>query len=83
MVSSHFSYFVFGVQVLCGILLLVNRYVPLAIVLLAAVIANILEFHITMWPAALIPMPALVTVLWFIVAWPLRAQFAPLFTSKP
>ena len=33
MVRSHFSYFVFGVQTICGVLLLVNRYVPLALVL--------------------------------------------------
>ncbi|MDE2572677.1 MAG: hypothetical protein KGM44_09175 [bacterium] len=83
MAASHFSYFVFGVQVLSGVLLLVNRYVPLALVSLAGVIANILAFHITMWPATLIPMPIIVTVLWLIVAWPLRAHFAPLFTAKP
>ncbi len=82
MAASHFAYFVFGVQVVCSILLLVNRYVPLAVILLAAVIANILAFHITMWPAALIPMPILVTMLWFIVAWPLRAAFARLFVTK-
>ncbi len=83
MATSHFSYFVFGVQVLSGILLLVNRYVPLALVALAGVIANILAFHIAMWPATLVPMPIVVTVLWFIVAWPLRAHFAPLFAAKP
>ena len=51
-------------------------------VLLAAVIANILMFHVTMWPQALVPFPVLVTVLWFIVAWPLRTHFAPLFVRK-
>jgi uncharacterized membrane protein YphA (DoxX/SURF4 family) len=81
MVQSHFSYFVFGVQLICGLLLLVNRFVPLAIVMLAAVIANILALHITMWPAALIPMPIVVTILWFIVAWQIRDQFNPLLTA--
>jgi len=82
MLSSHYMYFTSGVQMLSGLLLLVGQYVPLALVLLAAVIANILVFHITMWPQALIPFPLLVTVLWFIVAWPLRAHFAPLFARK-
>jgi hypothetical protein len=80
--TSHYSYLVFGVQALAGILLLVNRYVPLALVMLAAVIANILTFHLTMWPSTLVPMPIVVTVLWFVVAWPLREYFAPLLTAK-
>ncbi len=80
--SSHYVYFTSGVQVLAGALLLVDQYVPFALVLLAAVIANILAFHVTMWPQALVPFPILVTVLWFIVCWPLRAQFAPLFVRK-
>lgn len=78
MVQTHFAYFVFGVQLLAGAMLLVNRFVPLALLMLAAVIANILAFHITMWPASLIPMPIVVTVLWFIVAWRYRTKFNPL-----
>ena len=82
MMSSHFTYLPSGVQVLGGVMLLLNQYVPLALVLLAAVIVNILMFHFTMWPQMLIPFPVLVTVLWFLVAWPLRAHFAPLFARK-
>lgn len=85
MASSHFVYLVGGAQLAGGLLLLTNQYVPLALVTLAAVIANILVFHLTMWPQALIPLPILVTVLWFVVAWPLRAHFAPLLarTANP
>ncbi len=72
MVHSHFSYFVFGVQLIAGLLLVSNRFVPLALVMLAGVIANILAFHITMWPATIVPMPLIVTALWFIVAWRYR-----------
>jgi putative oxidoreductase len=78
MVQSHFSYFVFGVQLVAGVLLVINRFVPLALVLLAAVIANILAFHITMWPATIFPMPLIVTALWFVVAWRYRARLNPL-----
>ena len=81
-VSTHYSYFVFAVQVIAGLLLLVNRYVVLALVLLAGVITNVLTFHITMWPASLIPMPALVTVLWFILAWCVRPYMAPIFVKQ-
>lgn len=82
MVTSHYSYFVFAAQVIAGLLVLFNRYVPLAIVTLAAVLANIWAFHITMWPATIFPMPIVATVLWFIVAWSIRSSFAPLFAKK-
>jgi putative oxidoreductase len=82
MMSSHYVYLTAGVQVLGGVLLLANEYVPLALVMLAAVIVNILTFHLTMWQQAIIPFPILVTVLWFVVAWPLRAHFAPVLARK-
>ncbi len=82
MMSSHYIYLTAGVQVIAGGLLLINQYVPLALVVLGAVIVNILTFHLTMWPQSLFPFPILVTVLWFIVAWQLRAHFAPLFVRK-
>jgi putative oxidoreductase len=82
MVQSHFSYFVFGVQLLSGLLLLANRFVPLAIVTLAAVLANVIAFHVTMWPASLVPMPLVATVLWFVVAWSVRESLSPLLSAK-
>ena len=44
--QSHYVFFVGGVQVLGGALLLVNRYVPLGITLLGPVIFNILLYHL-------------------------------------
>jgi len=82
MVTTHFSYFVFGAQVIAGFLVLFNRYVPLAIVTLAAILANIWAYHITMWPASIFPMPVIATILWFIVAWSIRPAFAPLLIKK-
>jgi uncharacterized membrane protein YphA (DoxX/SURF4 family) len=79
--GSHFIWFTSGVQVIAGVLLLINRYVPLAIVVLAAVISNILAFHITMMPSTIVP-GLIAAVLWFIVAWPLRDRFGSLFAQK-
>jgi putative oxidoreductase len=79
---SHYAYFTFGVQVIAGVLLLVDQFVPLALVMLAAMIANILTFHLAMWPASLVPMPILVTVLWIVTCWPLREHFKFLFVRK-
>ena len=43
---SYWVLFVDGVELIAGIFLLSNRYVPLAVVLLGAVIANIIVFHV-------------------------------------
>jgi putative oxidoreductase len=82
LMSTHYIYLTAGVQVLAGALLLINRYVPLALVMLAAMIVNILTFHITMFPQSLFPMPIVVLVLWFLVAWPIRANFAGILAAK-
>jgi putative oxidoreductase len=79
--GSGYYVAVFGVQLICGILLLTNWYVPLAIVVLAAVLVNILTLHATMNPQGF-PMATLAVILWFLTAWPIRAQFAPIFVRK-
>lgn len=80
-VGSGFYIMVFGVQLICGILLLIDQYVPLAIVALAAVLLNILTFHATMNPQGF-PTAIIAVILYFLTAWPIRAQFAPIFARK-
>jgi putative oxidoreductase len=79
--KSGWVLFVDSVELIAGALLLANRYVPLALTLLGAVIANILVFHVTMMPAGL-PVALFVTVLWTIVALRFRSSFAPLFVQR-
>ena len=79
--SSHFMVAVFGVQVIAGVLLLLNRYVPLALTLLAAMLFNILNFHITMAPAG-IGLALFVTALWFVVAVSVRSAFASILQPR-
>lgn len=81
MFGSSFYALVFGVQLLAGVLLLVNRYVTLAVILLGAVIANILMFHIAMAPASIGP-GVIVALLWCMVGYQIRSNFRPLFASK-
>ena len=76
--ASHFYVLIFGVQVLGSLLILVNRFVPLALVLLAPVIVNILCFHILMAPAGL-PLAFVVTLLWAIVAIHNKQQLSGIF----
>ncbi len=79
---SYWVLFVDGVELIAGLLLLTNRYVPLALVVLAAVIANIIVFHVTMAPLGL-PVAAVVAALWATVATRYRSSFAPLFVQQP
>jgi hypothetical protein len=42
----------------------------------------VIAFHVTMWPASLVPMPLVATVLWFVVAWSARESLSPLLSAK-
>lgn len=58
MVSSGFIYFEKAIEVLGGILLLTNRFMLAALLLLGPIVINILLFHILIdqrnWPIAII-----------------------------
>jgi putative oxidoreductase len=78
---SHSLVAIFGIQVSGAILLLVNRYVPLALTLLAPIIVNVLLFHILMAPRGL-PLALLVTVLWVLVFLSVRSAFSGLLQQR-
>jgi putative oxidoreductase len=79
--ASHYLYLICGVQLMAGVLLLINRFVPLALALLAPIIANIITYHVTMQFTGL-PLALFTTILWMILMWRFRAYFAPLFVQK-
>ena len=79
--TSHYLWVIFAFQVIPGILLLVNRYVSLAVALLAPVIVNILAFHALMAPSGL-PLALFVAILWAVIFVDVRPAFAGLFQSR-
>ncbi len=79
--ASHYLWVIFGFQLLAGVLLLVNRYVPLAVAMLAPVIVNILSFHALMAPSGL-PLAIFVAVLWAAVFIDVRPAFSGLFQAR-
>ncbi|HYP12635.1 MAG TPA: hypothetical protein VEQ63_01820 [Bryobacteraceae bacterium] len=81
LVASQYMIPVFVLQLVSGILLLTNRYVPLALTLIGPVIVNILLFHITMEPAGIVP-GAIAAVCWFAVFFSVRSAFAGIFRSQ-
>src|SRR5882724_9742424 len=78
---SHYLWVIFAFQVIAGVFLLVNRYVPLAVAVLAPVIVNILTFHALMAPSGL-PMAVFVAVLWAVIFIDVRPAFSGLFQSR-
>ena len=78
---SHYLWVIFAFQVVGGLLLLVNRYVPLAVAILAPVLVNILTFHVLMAPAGL-PMALFVAILWTVIFIQVRPAFSGLFQSR-
>ena len=79
--TSHFYTVVFLTQIVSGLLLLANRYVPLGLLLLGPVIVNILGFHIFMSTTNL-PLALLVTTLWLIVFFRVRSAFSGVFVQR-
>jgi hypothetical protein len=78
---SHYLVVIFLIQVVAAILLLVNRYVPLALAMLAPIIVNVLLFHVLMAPSGL-PLALVVTVLWIVVFLNVRSAFAGLVQQR-
>ncbi|HLZ90713.1 MAG TPA: hypothetical protein VKQ28_03275 [Candidatus Acidoferrum sp.] len=80
-IASHYWVVIFAVQVLGGLLLLINRFVPLALLILGPVIVNIVVFHLLMAPVGL-PLAILVVVLWTIVAIRNKQYLAGIFVQR-
>jgi len=58
---------------------LLNRYVALALLTSAAILFNILAFHLAMMPSGIVP-GLVLTGCWFLIALQLRDRLKPLTT---
>jgi uncharacterized membrane protein YphA (DoxX/SURF4 family) len=81
LIQSHYVLFIVAVQVIAGALLLINRYVPLALTLLGPVIVNILLYHALLQPQGA-QLAILVTILWGFLFYYHREHFAGIFTHR-
>lgn len=79
--TTHYIQFVGVIQVVSGILFLFNRFVPLALTMIAPVIVNILLTHALMNPSGIVP-GLVVTLCWFVVFYRDRSAFRGLFQAK-
>jgi len=78
---SHFLSIVFALELIAGALLLVNRFIVLAIAILAPILVNIVLFHACMAPAGYAP-AAVAVALWSILFYRERATFSALLAAR-
>ena len=82
LVTSHMIAVIVILQIVSGVLLLINRFVPLALVILAPIIFNIILYHAFMLPSGL-PLALFVTLLWILTAAGIWSVFSSLLRSRP
>ena len=78
---SHYYWVVAALQIIGGVLMLMNRFVPLALVLLGPVIVNIICYHVFLNRSGAL-LAALATVLWLIGFYGKRQYFSGIFVQR-
>lgn len=79
--AGYFVVLLKGAEVVTGLMLLTNRYVPLALVILAPIVINIVAFHVFLAPEGN-AIAFAVLALQLYLAWVHRAAFAPLLVAR-
>jgi putative oxidoreductase len=81
--SRYFFPLLFAIYVVAGTTLLIGRFVPLALTVLAPIIVNVAVMHLFVPSSgAELGLAALVTVLEIYLAWSYRAAFRPLLRGR-
>ena len=79
--SGYFFPLLKGLEVVLGAMLLIQYFVPLALVVLAPISINILLFHAFLSPENTI-MGIVIVLANFYLAWAYRSYYKPLFVRK-
>lgn len=80
--SGYLFQLIKGTEVAAGLLLLCNRFVPLALVVLAPVVLNIVAFHLWLLPSGT-GLSLVLAALTSYLAWVHRQAYAPLLSARP
>lgn len=79
--SGYFLTLLKATELVCGILLVIGRFVPLVLVILAPIVINILMVHIFLEPTGL-PVAVLLVAALAFLAYYYRKNFVPLFEGR-
>jgi uncharacterized membrane protein YphA (DoxX/SURF4 family) len=81
MKSGYMMPLLMGTQVIVGVLLLANRFVPLALAVIAPIVVNILAFHAFLAPSGLV-VAVIVVALEVYLAWQYRQVYRPMLAMR-
>jgi uncharacterized membrane protein YphA (DoxX/SURF4 family) len=81
MATGYMMQLIGGTMLVVGALLLINRFVPLALALFAPFVVNSLAFHIFLEHSGL-PMAAVFAAIEVYLAWAYRAAFRPMLSAR-
>ena len=81
MASGYMMPLIGTTQLIVGLLLVCNRFVPLAVVLFAPFMVNSIAFHATLEHTGL-PMALIFLAMELYLAWVYREAYRPLFKAK-
>jgi uncharacterized membrane protein YphA (DoxX/SURF4 family) len=81
LMMAGYSQVASGTMVIVGVLLLINRFVPLALALIAPILVGILTYHIATSPSMIGP-GAFLSLLELYLAWSYRKAFCPMLAAK-
>ena len=79
--SSGLLFMVKGLELLCGLALLFGFFVPLALLVLAPIIVNIVFFHAALDPSGVL-VSAVLVALWVGTAMAYRSNLLPLLQAR-
>lgn len=78
--TGYFFPFLKLVETICGVLILIGRWVPLALTVIASVVLNILLYHLFLDPAGLV-IPIVLTLLGIYLAWAYKDRFSSVLAA--
>ena len=81
MKTGYMFQFIKVVEIVVGLLLLLNRFVPLALALLAPIMINIFAFHLFLDPKNIV-VPIVLAALQVYLAWVYRDAFRPMLAAR-
>ena len=81
LMNAGYMAVVAATEIIIALLLLTNRFVPLALALLAPIVVGIITFHIAIAPASIGP-GIVVLLMELYLAWAYRGAFRPMLRAK-
>jgi uncharacterized membrane protein YphA (DoxX/SURF4 family) len=79
--TGYMFQFIKVVELLCGLLLVLNRFVPLALTVLAPIVINIFAFHLFLDLKDIAP-AIILAALEIYLAWVYRDSFRPMLAAR-